>query len=139
METQNDTPVAATAADTDEHTFTQEYLYAFATQGEITNHIRTQAPGLDKERQAEVIAQYFRKGRPILVEGRLRLDQWDDKQTGQKRTKLRVVGESMQLLGGRPSGAGGETADEDRSAGSKATAPPKSAASAAPDDDEIPF
>src|SRR5207237_23615 len=42
-------------------------------------------------RQAEVIAQYFKKGRPILVEGRLRLDQWDDKQTGQKRTKLGVV------------------------------------------------
>jgi single-strand DNA-binding protein len=67
------------------------------------------------------------------------MDSWDDKQTGQKRTKLRVVGESMQLLGGRPGGAAGETAEEDRSAGSKTTAPPKPAKSAEPDDDEIPF
>jgi single-strand DNA-binding protein len=67
------------------------------------------------------------------------MDSWDDKQTGQKRTKLRVVGESMQLLGGRPGGPAGETAEEDRSAGSKTTAPPKSATSAEPDDDEIPF
>src|SRR5882762_10819578 len=39
-------------------------------------------------RTAEVIAQYLKKGRPILIEGRLKLDQWDDKQTGQKRSKL---------------------------------------------------
>jgi single-strand DNA-binding protein len=49
-------------------------------------------------RQAEVIAQYLKKGRPILVEGRLRLDQWDDKQTGQKRSKLGVVLEGFQFL-----------------------------------------
>src|SRR5205823_3224242 len=49
-------------------------------------------------RQAEIIAQYFRKGRPILMEGRLRLDQWDDKQTGQKRSKLGVVLESFSFL-----------------------------------------
>src|SRR6266446_5074787 len=49
-------------------------------------------------RQAEVIGQYFKKGRPILMEGRLRLDQWDDKQTGQKRSKLGVVLESFSFL-----------------------------------------
>ena len=54
-------------------------------------------------RQAEVIAQYFKKGRPILVEGRLKLDQWDDKQTGQKRSKLGIVLESFSFL---DSGAG---------------------------------
>ena len=42
-------------------------------------------------KQAEVIAQYCRKGRPLMIEGRLKLDQWDDKQTGQKQSKLRVV------------------------------------------------
>ena len=42
-------------------------------------------------RTAENVAQYMKKGRPILIEGRLRLDQWDDKQTGQKRSKLGVV------------------------------------------------
>jgi single-strand DNA-binding protein len=93
-------------------------------------------------RLAEIAGEYLRKGRPIFIEGRLQMDSWDDKQTGQKRTKLRVVGESMQLLGGRPGGAAGETPEEDRpaaSAGSKTTAPPKSAAPAEPDDDEIPF
>jgi single-strand DNA-binding protein len=91
-------------------------------------------------RLAEIAGEYLRKGRPVFIEGRLQMDSWDDKQTGQKRTKLRVVGESMQLLGGRPGGgAAGETAEEDRSAGSKTTAPPKSAKSAEPDDDEIPF
>ena len=56
-------------------------------------------------RLAEIAGEYLRKGRPIFIEGRLQMDSWDDKQTGQKRTKLRVVGESMQLLGGRPGGA----------------------------------
>ena len=49
-------------------------------------------------RQGEVIAQYFKKGRPILVEGRLKYDTWDDKQTGQKRSKLGVVLESFSFL-----------------------------------------
>lgn len=52
-------------------------------------------------RQAEVISQYLKKGRPILVEGRLKLDQWDDKQTGQKKSRLGVVLESFQFLGGQ--------------------------------------
>ena len=58
-------------------------------------------------RLAEIAGEYLKKGRPVFIEGRLQMDTWDDKQTGQKRTKLRVVGESMQLLGGRPGGAGG--------------------------------
>src|SRR3954471_24309790 len=61
-------------------------------------------------RQAEVISQYLKKGRPILVEGRLKLDQWDDKQTNQKRSRLGVVLESFQFLdsgSGREGGAGG--------------------------------
>jgi single-strand DNA-binding protein len=92
-------------------------------------------------RLAEIAGEYLRKGRPVFIEGRLQMDSWDDKQTGQKRTKLRVVGESMQLLGGRPGGAAGETAEEDRvttNAGSKTAAPPKSARPTDPDD-EIPF
>lgn len=53
-------------------------------------------------RTAENVGQYMRKGRPILVEGRLRLDQWDDKQTGQKRSRLGVVAETVQFLGSAP-------------------------------------
>lgn len=52
-------------------------------------------------RQAETAAQYLSKGRPVLIEGRLQTDQWEDKSTGAKRSKLKVVGESMQFLGGR--------------------------------------
>jgi len=58
-------------------------------------------------RDAEVAGEYLAKGRPVLIEGRLQLDTWDDKQTGQKRSKLRVVGEHMQLLGSRGDGGGG--------------------------------
>jgi len=92
-------------------------------------------------RTAEIAGEYLKKGRPVFIEGRLQLDTWDDKQTGQKRTKLRVVGENMQLLGGRPSGAGAaEAAGGDRqTGGAKTTAPPKPSAPAAPDEDEIPF
>jgi single-strand DNA-binding protein len=95
-------------------------------------------------RLAEIAGEYLKKGRPVFIEGRLQMDSWDDKQTGQKRTKLRVVGESMQLLGSRPTGAGAaaEKAGEDRqtNAGGRTGAPPpKTSASAEPDDDEIPF
>lgn len=94
-------------------------------------------------RLAEIAAEYLKKGRPVFIEGRLQLDTWDDKQSGQKRSKLRVIGENMQLLGGRSGGGGGgpESGDDDRSARST-TPPPKAAAASAPaepDDDEIPF
>jgi len=58
-------------------------------------------------RDAEVASEYLSKGRPVLIEGRLQYDTWEDKQTGQKRSKLRVVCERMQLLGGRGEGGGG--------------------------------
>ena len=93
-------------------------------------------------RLAEIAGEYLKKGRPVLIEGRLQMDSWDDKQSGQKRTKMRVVGETMQLLGSRPSGgSGGEVEDAgSRSDSGKAAAPPpKSSAPSAPDDDEIPF
>jgi len=57
-------------------------------------------------RQAEVAGQYLKKGRPVFIEGRLQLDTWDDKQTGQKRSRLRVVSENMQLLGSRSDSEG---------------------------------
>jgi len=49
-------------------------------------------------RQAETLASHVKKGRPLFIEGRLKLDQWDDKQTGQKRSKLNVIIESFQFL-----------------------------------------
>ena len=86
-------------------------------------------------RLAEIAGEYLKKGRPIFIEGRLQMDSWEDKQTGQKRTKLRVIGETMQLLGGRPPGAGGGEGGESRGK----TAPPPKPGAAEPDDDEIPF
>src|SRR5215213_1140128 len=68
-------------------------------------------------RLAEIAGEYLKKGRPVLIEGRLQLDSWDDKQSGQKRTKMRVVGETMQLLGSRPSAG---TEGEESSSGSYA-------------------
>jgi single-strand DNA-binding protein len=56
---------------------------------------------------AELINQYFSKGKPIFVEGRLKLDQWEDKQGGGKRSKLSVVVENFQFIGGRDGGGGG--------------------------------
>lgn len=56
---------------------------------------------------AETASQYLSKGRPVFVEGRLQLDQWDDKQSGQKRQRLKVVGEMIQFLGANPNAAQG--------------------------------
>src|SRR6266436_7844860 len=61
-------------------------------------------------RQAEIAGQYLKKGRPVFIEGRLQLDTWDDKQTGQKRSRLRVVAENMQMLGSRGDSEAGSTA-----------------------------
>lgn len=57
-------------------------------------------------RTAEVAAQYLSKGRPVFIEGRLQMDTWEDKQTGQKRSRIRIVAENLQLLGGRGDSAG---------------------------------
>ena len=85
-------------------------------------------------RTAEVASEYLKKGRPVFIEGRLQMDSWDDKQTGQKRTRLRVVAENMQLLGGRPPG-GADATGESR----QTSVPPKKSAAPEPDEDEIPF
>ncbi|HEY2123185.1 MAG TPA: single-stranded DNA-binding protein [Chthoniobacterales bacterium] len=69
-------------------------------------------------RLAEIAGQYLKKGRPVFIEGRLQLDTWDDKQTGQKRSKLRVVAENIQLLGSRQEG-------EPPASSSSASAPPR--------------
>lgn len=66
-------------------------------------------------KQAETIAKFLRKGRSILVEGRLRMETWDDKATGAKRSKLGVVMESFSFIDsaehGTPPAAASPTAD----------------------------
>lgn len=56
---------------------------------------------------AELASQYLKKGNPVFIQGRLQMDSWEDKQSGQKRSKLKVVGEVMQMLGGKPAGDSG--------------------------------
>ena len=95
-------------------------------------------------RTAEVIAQYYKKGRPILVEGRLKYDQWDDKQSGQKRSKLRVVCDSFQFIdGNRPAeGAGVPSAPRPaRPSATVAAAPPSGPEPDGPpaSEDDVPF
>ena len=94
---------------------------AIAKIGMAVNRAWTSESGEKKEevtfvdvdvfgRTAENVSQYMRKGSSMLVEGRLRLDQWDDKQTGQKRSKLGVVGEIVQFLGSPRGAEGGASA-----------------------------
>ena len=92
-------------------------------------------------RTAEVAGEYLKKGRPVFIEGRLQLDTWDDKQSGQKRSKLKVIGETMQMLGSPRGGGPANGGDEGDRAGraGKPVSPPKSAAAAEADEDEIPF
>lgn len=93
-------------------------------------------------RTAEIAGEYLKKGRPVFIEGRLQLDTWDDKTSGQKRSKLKVVGEGLQLIGSRPGGSGGGGGgDEESSSAPRASkaAPPPKPVPAGPDEDEIPF
>jgi single-strand DNA-binding protein len=108
-------------------------------------------------RTAEIAGEYLSKGSQVLIEGRLKLDQWETE--GQKRSKLRVVCENMKMLGskggggggGRAAGGGGPQYDESEYGGDmgemdsapppqrRGTAPSRAASNSAPPPDEIPF
>ncbi len=91
---------------------------AVADFGMACNRKFRNAAGEDKEevvfvdctawgKQAEIINQYCQKGKQLFIEGRLKLDQWEDKNGGGKRSRLTVVVENFQLLGSRDGGPGG--------------------------------
>jgi single-strand DNA-binding protein len=106
-------------------------------------------------RTAEVAGEYLSKGSPVLIEGRLKLDQWET--DGQKRSKLRVVGERMQMVGSKGGGGGGgggsrgqqsQNYDDGGDYGDVPSGPPSrssaargapSSAPPPPTEDEIPF
>jgi single-strand DNA-binding protein len=92
-------------------------------------------------RQAEVIAQYMKKGRPLLVEGRLKQDTWEDKNTKQKQSKLKVVLESFSFIdSNRGDGGGAVEAPRPRPAAGAAPAPaPEGGDAEPPPDDDVPF
>ena len=91
-------------------------------------------------RLAEIAGDYAKKGNPLYIEGRLKQDSWDDKETGKKRTKMLVVGENLQLLGGKPgAGDGGQRAGAQ--APQRQAARTSAPATPASDDgfDDVPF
>ncbi len=90
-------------------------------------------------KQAELIGQYLRKGNPLFVEGRLRLDQWDDKQTGQKRSALKVVMENFQFIGGRAEGGQGAAAPSRPPSRPAGPAEPPTSDGPPPEEDDVPF
>ena len=128
---------------------------AIAKIGLAVNRVWTNEAGEKKEevtfvdvdvfgRTAENVGQYMRKGRPIMIEGRLKLDQWDDKTTGAKRSKLGVVAETVQFLGAP---AGSEGGAPSAPAAPRVARPAAPAAPAAepvegdgpPESDDVPF
>ncbi len=104
-------------------------------------------------KQGELVAKYLAKGSQAMVEGRLKLDQWEDKQSGQKRSKLKVVLDNVQFLGApRQGGAtggsgGGESYDDAAPAERPSTPPPRAANLCTPPppppqdsiDEDVPF
>lgn len=92
-------------------------------------------------RTAENINQFFSRGKPILIEGKLRMDQWEDKQSGQKRSKVKIVIDRFEFVGGRESGGGGGGDYGGRSASaSSSSGPSYDGPEHHPiDEDDIPF
>jgi single-strand DNA-binding protein len=87
---------------------------------------------------AETAAQYVGKGSQVHVEGRLKLEEWQDKNTGEKRTKMIVVADGLLFLGA-PRGQADRPAPAARRPQRQAAPPPYADAQAAADGDEIPF
>lgn len=97
-------------------------------------------------KQAEVLARFFTKGRPILIEGRLKLDQWTDKTTGEKKSRLGVVLEGFSFVDSAKSDDARSEADVDRAmdrAAAPATRAPRQpatpSAAPGPEDEDVPF
>jgi single-strand DNA-binding protein len=92
-------------------------------------------------RQAETMAQYLKKGSPVLIEGRLRLHTWEDKQTSQKQSKLRVDLENFRFVGPAQARDGGAT-EAPRTRPAPAPAPeaaPEAPGEEPPSEDDVPF
>lgn len=94
-------------------------------------------------RTAEVAGEYLSKGSSILIEGRLKLDRWE--QEGQKRSKIKIVGEKMQMLGSRGGGGGGSPSSNSNNSSSNnqnpqnSETPQAAPAQGPPPADEVPF
>ena len=91
-------------------------------------------------KQAELVGKYLAKGSPCMVEGRLKLDQWEDKTSGQKRSKLKVVLDNVQFLGRKPEGAPADQGEETQTPPRAPSRAPKPPADSTPGlEDDVPF
>ena len=93
-------------------------------------------------RTAENCSEYLSKGRPVLVDGRLQLDSWEDRETKQKRTKIKLVAQVVQFLGSRdggPGGGGGGGASSQASQASPKKADEEPLEQEFKSEDDIPF
>ena len=93
---------------------------------------------------AENAQKYLTKGRGVFVEGRLQLDTWEDKTSGQKRSKLKIVADTLQFLPDGKGGGGGRPSGGGSSSSNASSGPPQGGSAADPDDfdgeeDDIPF
>ncbi|MGH7980468.1 MAG: single-stranded DNA-binding protein [Limisphaerales bacterium] len=90
-------------------------------------------------KQAEVISQYVKKGQPLLVEGRLKQDSWEDKNTKQKMSKLKVVLESFSFLTSGPRSGDGAPSARPAPAPAAPAPAPEAHGAEPPQDDDVPF
>lgn len=88
---------------------------------------------------AELAEQYLSKGKPVFIEGRLKLDTWEDRDTGAKRSKLHVICESMQFLGSKNDGGGSREPQWKNTGEESQDVPERKTADYFPDDDSVPF
>lgn len=90
--------------------------------------------------RAETLSHFLRKGSPIIVQGELRLDQWDDRETGQKRSKHKIRVENFSFAGKKPDGDGDEPSVPMKSGGRRKPAGPTDTKYGEPiDESQIPF
>jgi single-strand DNA-binding protein len=82
-------------------------------------------------RQAENCCQFLRKGQPVHIEGYLRMDTWDDRNTGEKRSKIKIEAENVQFLGGRRDAGGAPDEDFGGAGGAPPAREPRRSAPAA--------
>jgi single-strand DNA-binding protein len=109
-----------------------------------TGELKEEVSFIDVEawdKRAEVISQYLKKGRPFLVEGRLKQDTWEDKNTHQKQSRLKVILEGFSFIDSKGADTGAPAAARPAAApaaAADATAPAEPEASE-PEQDDVPF
>ena len=107
----------------------RDYMAADGTKRQDAVFVDCDAFG----KTAEAMQKWLKKGRKVLVEGRLKLDQWDDKETGQKRSRMGIVVESFNFVGAR------DDTPEPSQPQARSEAPKPTSSKPSGIDDDVPF